>query len=114
MFHDNDEIIHYPSALERIGGDKEFLEELLDIYMEEFDSQVSALDSALGSLDFRAIEEIGHSLKGASANLSLMRLGKQAFQVETAGRDSDIESARRGTAALKIEFQNLKDHLAGG
>jgi HPt (histidine-containing phosphotransfer) domain-containing protein len=113
MLHEDNEIIHYPSALERIGGDKEFLEELLDIYMEEFESQVSVLDSALESQDFRAIQEIGHSLKGASANLSLMRLGEQAFRIETAGREGDIESARRGTDAMKVEFQNLKDHLAG-
>ena len=104
-------IIDYASALERIGGDREFLDELLGIYQEEFDLNVGSLDLALQAQDFTAIQEIGHSLKGSSANLSLIQLRDQAYLIETAGRESDLALARRSAEELKKEYQRLKQHL---
>jgi HPt (histidine-containing phosphotransfer) domain-containing protein len=104
-------IIDYASALERIGGDREFLDELLGIYQEEFDLNVGSLDLALQAQDFTAIQEIGHSLKGSSANLSLIQLRDQAYLIETAGRESDLALAKRSAEELKKEYRRLKQHL---
>jgi HPt (histidine-containing phosphotransfer) domain-containing protein len=113
MLHETENgIIDYPSALERIGGDREFLIELLNIYVEEFNSAVEALDQAFEAQDFRAIQELGHSLKGSSANLSLIQLREHAFRIETSGEDRDLELARRSIEALKQEFLRLLNHLA--
>lgn len=107
-----DSIIHYESALERIGGDREFFDELLGIYQEEFTLSMNSLDQALLARDFTSILEVGHSLKGSSANLSLIQLRDKAHLIETAGRESDIVLAQRSTEELKTEFQRLKEHLA--
>jgi len=113
MFNESENgIIDYPSALERIGGDRDFLFELLNIYVEEFNSAVDALDQAIEAQDYRAIQELGHSLKGSSANLSLIRLREYAFRIEASGEDRDLELARRSIEALKQEFLRLQDHLA--
>ncbi len=106
-----DSVIDYASALERIGGDREFLDELLGIYQEEFDLNVGSLDKALQTQDFTVIQEIGHSLKGSSANLSLNPLRDQAYLIETAGSESDLELAQRSAVELKKEYQRLKQHL---
>jgi HPt (histidine-containing phosphotransfer) domain-containing protein len=107
-----DSIIDYDSALERIGGDREFFDELLGIYQEEFDLNVKTLDQALQARDFTTIQELGHSLKGSSANLSLNHLRDKAYMLETAGRESDIALAERGMEELKREYQRLQAHLA--
>ena len=106
-----DSVIDYASALERIGGGREFLDELLGIYQEEFDLNVGSLDKALQTQDFTVIQEIGHSLKGSSANLSLNPLRDQAYLIETAGSESDLELAQRSAVELKKEYQRLKQHL---
>ncbi len=106
-------IIDYKSALERIGGDREFLDELLGIYIEEFVSSVGALETALQEQDFKSIQEIGHSLKGSSANLSLLQLSDKANLIEKAGRDNDLFLAEQSTRELKLEFRHLEEHLAG-
>lgn len=105
-------IIDYASALERIGGDREFLNELLSIYVEEFASSTQSLDQALQSQDCTVIQEVGHSLKGSSANLSLLQLKEKAYQIETAGREGNLELARSSIEELKQEFRRLQDHLA--
>lgn len=105
-------ILDYNSALERIGGDREFLDELLGIYIEEFASSVRALDTALQEQDFTSIQEVGHSLKGSSANLSLLQLRDQAYLIEKAGRENDLLLAEQSTKQLKLEFQRLEEHLA--
>jgi len=104
-------IIDYASALERIGGDRDFLFELLSIYQEEFSSSAQALEQAIRSQDYTAIQELGHSLKGSSANLSLIQLREKAYLIETAGREQNLELARTSTEELKTEFQRLQDHL---
>ena len=109
----SDTIIDYKSALERIGGDQEFLDELLGIYIEEFTSSIGALGKALLEKDFKSIQEIGHSLKGSSANLSLLQLRDQAYLIEKAGRDNDLQLAEQSTGQLKLEFQRLEKHLEG-
>jgi HPt (histidine-containing phosphotransfer) domain-containing protein len=106
-----DEPIDYAEVLERIGGDKCFLGELLKIYFEEFNEKRPLLQAAIDQGDFTQIQELGHSLKGASANLSLTLLKKAAFSLEVAGREKKIAQAQNAFRALESEYQRLKDHL---
>lgn len=113
MFHPpNNDIIDVDAVLERIGGDKDFLTELINIYCEDFHGTYAALIKALEERDFTAIQELGHSLKGSAANLSLSQLNEKAYQVENAGRAEDWEQARQGVEGLKYEFERLKEYLA--
>lgn len=104
--------IDYPSALARIGNDESFLEELLELYLMDFEVKHEELKSAIEGMDFISIQGIGHSLKGSSANLSLTFLQKAALEMETAGKDRDIGKAKKAQDELFREFQNLKAHLA--
>jgi HPt (histidine-containing phosphotransfer) domain-containing protein len=106
-----DEPIDYVEVLERIGGDKCFLGELLKIYFEEFNEKRPLLQAAIEQGDFTQIQELGHSLKGASANLSLTLLKKASFSLEVAGREKKIAQAQNAFRTLEFEFQRLKDHL---
>ncbi len=95
-------------VLERIGGDEAFFQELLKLYDEEFASKSKALKKAVLKSDFKALQELGHSLKGSSANLSLPGLRAAAFALETAGRESDIAGAKSALTRLKDEYARLK------
>jgi len=106
--------IDYPSALARIGDDASFLSELLELYTLDFEAKCQKLGSAIEAEDFPAIQELGHSLKGASANLSLPFLQRASYDMETAGRDKDIQKAQESLSELQKEFTNLKDFIASG
>ena len=101
--------IDLPSALERIGGDESLLQELINIYIEDFLEKNDLLRKAIEHGDFTTIREIGHSLKGSSGNLSLIHLHETSYQIEVAGKEEDIERARYHFQLLNQQFMKLKD-----
>ncbi len=105
------EVIDLPSVLERIGGDETFLQELLKIYLEEFQTKVSELEKAVVHEHFSAIQELGHSIKGSSANLSLLELQRVAYSIETAGREANLAQAKEYLNKLKEAFDRLRTYL---
>ena len=104
--------IDYSSVLERLEGDKLFLTELLGIYTEDFPKKYNSLKEAINHENFKLIQEIGHCLKGSSANLSLISLQETGFKMELAGREKNIEKAKTTLIELKKEFTRLKHFLA--
>ncbi len=104
--------IDYPSVLERIEGDLSFLEELLNLYFEDFSEKYEQLQKAIEQKKFDLIRELGHSLIGSSANLSLTFLQETSRHMEVAGRERNVEKAKRALALLEQEFKRLKDFLS--
>jgi HPt (histidine-containing phosphotransfer) domain-containing protein len=96
-----------PEALERVGGDAEFLDELLALYKKEFRARSAQLKKVLAAGDFGSLREIGHGLKGSSANLSLPGLLEAALQMEMAGKAADPAAARRAMEALEREYRRF-------
>ena len=107
----NSGTIDMDSVLERIGGDESFFLELLDIYIEDFLEKYALLEQAIAEGDITNIKEIGHSLKGASGNLSLTGLHETAYGIELSGKENNIEQAKLMFARLKEEFIKLKNFL---
>jgi HPt (histidine-containing phosphotransfer) domain-containing protein len=89
----------------------DFLGELLKIYFEEFAEKRRLIQEALERNDFNSIRELGHSLKGASANLSLVSLRNASWQLEIAGREEKSSNAQTASRWLVAEFERLKDFL---
>jgi CheY-like chemotaxis protein len=104
--------IDFASALERVEGDKSFLEELLNLYFEDFSEKYGQLQKAIEQKNFNLIRELGHNLKGSSANLSLTFLQETSSHMEVAGRDRNGEKAKKALALLEQEFKRLKDFLS--
>ncbi len=104
--------LDFDSALERTGGDKDFLYELIDMYMEDFMPKYDELKKAIKEEDFTAIQETGHYLKGSAANLSLSFLKDAALQMELAGEEKDIKKAQETLDDLKKEFARLKTFIS--
>ncbi|MEA2004663.1 MAG: Hpt domain-containing protein [Acidobacteriota bacterium] len=107
----NNNIFDIPSALERAGGDYSFLKELIDLYIEEFSTKLNQLKKAIAQKNFLEIQEIGHSLKGSSGNLSLSSLQEASYEVEKAGKEKDITKSEESTLLLENEFKRLKGFL---
>jgi len=103
--------IDYGDVLERIGGDLAFLDELLKIYFVEFQEKESQIETALRTSNFSMMQDLGHSLKGASANLSLSALQRCALGLELAGRERKLEQARQALTDLLTERRRLQDYL---
>jgi osomolarity two-component system phosphorelay intermediate protein YPD1 len=103
--------INYSEVLDRIGGDRDFLSELLILYLNDFRIKYLKLKNALQKKDFILMYELGHGLKGSSANLSLPLLEKLSHQIEQAGKEKNIEKTRTTLDALYSEYTRLLDFV---
>ena len=74
--------INFQEALQRMGGDENFLVELISDYLDEFKEYYSGLVGAVNDNDFEKIAVIGHTLKGSSAMLSLTLMHRFSVQME--------------------------------
>lgn len=103
--------IDVADALARVGDDRDFLKELMDIYIEDLTARVAGLREALAGGDLKAVERLGHTIKGSSANLSLPLLQDRASAIELAGRNGSAATAQANLQGLEKEFLRLRDHL---
>jgi len=103
--------IDYSVLNESTGGDESFVEEVLELYKEDFSKKYPQLQKAIEVKDFNMIRELGHGLKGSSANLGLPYLQEAASQMELAGKENNIDIAEKALHSLEQEFQRLKDYL---
>lgn len=103
--------IDVADALARVGDDREFLRELMGIYEEDLATRIAGLHGALARGDLKAVEQIGHAIKGSSANLSLPALRDRASAIELAGKAGDATKARTNLDGLEKEFLRLQNHL---
>lgn len=99
------------SVMERIGGDRSLLNHLIDIYIEDFFAKYELLTKAVQQRDFKAIQMIGHSLKGSSGNLSLNGLFEISSDIELSGKEKDIEKTNILLEELIKEFGALQEFL---
>jgi len=97
--------IEIDQVMKRVGQDKDFLHELINIYIEEFSEKIKILEKSIAEKDYSVIQETGHYLKGSSANLSLTYLEKESYNMEYAGKKKNIHKARKSFKNLNKEFE---------
>jgi HPt (histidine-containing phosphotransfer) domain-containing protein len=73
--------VNLEEALKRVMNNSKLLAKLLTKFKD--DKNLSDLESALASGDLPKAQINAHTLKGLSANLSLIELNKQVLEMET-------------------------------
>jgi len=87
------ELLDYNKALHRIGGDAEFLIELLTDLVNQVDDSLDRLKQAVSSNDYEDLITLSHNLKGASANLNVTRLASHFLELEDLGMEKKTDGA---------------------
>ncbi len=100
------------TALKALDNDEIFLKELLDMFKTDFKSHLEILNQAINDKNFEDIYSLGHKLKGSAAALYLNQLREYAFEMEQAGKEDDIEKAKKNLALMSQEFDALLTFLS--
>jgi len=82
-------IFDYQDAIERVG-DEELLNELLDDFLEFAHELLIDMEKAIKMNDSDRVKNIGHTLKGTAANLSLGDLSNVGLEIEDANEKVEI------------------------
>ena len=101
----------FAHLLEITGDDLEFVDELIDTYLEDSAVQLDAMRSAAEASDVAALVRPAHSLKSSSANVGAMALAEMCRSVEADARTSTIPEATNRVEACANAFEVVRGAL---
>jgi len=104
----SEEIIDLKDVLERVQGDKELLAELFDIYQEDFVIKRQDLGDAIAAHDIAKVEEVAHSMKGASGNISAKPLYAACLKLESLAKEGKTDGMQEVACAIDGYFKEVK------
>ncbi len=94
-------------ALNIIGGDKEFLKEIVEIFLVDVPQQVSGIEKAVYSRNGEALEKSSHKLKGAVSNFGENATFKTALKLETIGKENRLDEVDETYGTLMKDVESL-------
>ena len=106
-----DEPFNRDELLERVGGDRDLLVEIIEVFREECPAQLARIRSAARSRDAEGLYHAAHVLKGAVANFAAAAVEGRALELETMGREARLEDAVAKLDRLEQEAADLVSAL---
>jgi len=89
-----------------VGGDRAFVVELVDTYLDDSAEQVDAIGASVDADDAAGLVRPAHTLKSSSATLGAQQLAARARALEMAGRSGTLDDeARSSASALRADWE---------
>lgn len=106
-----EQLIDFKQALKRLGGDEEFLNELLAELITQVDDSFEDLKQAIANKDYLNLKNLSHSLKGASANLNVSRMASHFLELEDLGLENKTDGANDLLSLVTEDRNELEEFL---
>lgn len=111
--------IDLDAALERLGGDRQMLQELIGYYFEDIGTLLDGLEAAIELRNLDDIKQMAHSVKGLVSNFDSRDATAIATRIEHRSESDRLDEQRyqlgrlrRATAELNRALRKYKDHVA--
>ena len=102
------EVFDAALALSSVGGDSEFLTELVGLIRAAWPTLLADIRQALSLGDLPAVERTARLAKAAARNVSAKRAYDSAVQLETLIGMRDLPAAQRASTTLEQEVERLQ------
>jgi HPt (histidine-containing phosphotransfer) domain-containing protein len=103
---------------EQVGGDPEFMVEIIDLYLSERERQIADIRAAIEQCDYEALSRLAHTIKGSFGSLHAKRARARAQELEVAAKAGNAASCRaifdnlmRDLAELEPQLTHLRDSV---
>lgn len=106
------EVFDPEAALEQMGGDRELLMELVEVFFEDLPERLREIEAALAAADAEALHRAAHTLKGAVGNFVARASYEAALELEHLGKGGDVQGADAVYARLSGQIELLKEALS--
>jgi two-component system sensor histidine kinase/response regulator len=104
-------VIDRAAALERVGGDKELLHELTEVFLQDCPRMVEEVIEGLCDVDPVKVKRGAHSIKGAVGILGGKAAFEAALRLETMARLGDLSKADVAWQELREALELLRNML---
>ena len=110
---DHDVVNHdaIDNLLRSVGGDLDFLEELLQDFFDDSRHQLSQMQEALAAGDAERLRRAAHTLKSNSDNFGANRLAESCKSLERMGTSAALGEADECLASTIIAYDEVKPVL---
>jgi PAS domain S-box-containing protein len=98
-------------ALERVGGDRGLLSELVRLFLQQCPGWVGDLRRGLAAGDAAVLKRAAHDLKSCLGNFGARAAFEQAYRVERMARDGNLAGADEACRALEQSVERLRPAL---
>jgi signal transduction histidine kinase/DNA-binding response OmpR family regulator len=103
------------AALHLVGGKRELVVRLVNLFLEQLDSSVGSIAAAMQAGDASAQQKTAHALKGSAAVIGAKRLRELATRFEQEGRQGRCCRAEAATlrSVAAATAEAMRSYLAG-
>lgn len=97
----------FAAMLENLGGDVDFLCELLDEYLASSPELIAEIQQAISSGDAPVLQRSAHTLKSGSASFGALDFAAQCKELEFIGRSGELAGADEKARALESAYPGV-------
>jgi two-component system sensor histidine kinase/response regulator len=101
------------ALLDSLGGDADFLMELVDAYLDSTPGLLAAMRQATAAGDPAGLQRAAHTLKTGSANMGAMALAAQCKELEDIGKSGSLGGADARIDAVAAAYEGVAAALRG-
>jgi HPt (histidine-containing phosphotransfer) domain-containing protein len=94
----------FANLVEMTGGEMDFVDELVDTFLEDGRNQLAAMRGAAAAGDLETLARAAHSMKSGSLNIGAIELGALCRAVEEDGRSGALPDPDARIAAIDVAF----------
>jgi len=96
------------ALLDSLGGDVDFLKELVDAYLDSTPGLFAAMRQAAAAGDAAGLQRAAHTLKTGSANMGALALAALCKQLEDMGRSGALDGAEARIDAAAAAYDDVE------
>jgi CheY-like chemotaxis protein/HPt (histidine-containing phosphotransfer) domain-containing protein len=94
-------------ALQRLEGDRELLEELARLFLEECPRNIAGMREALQTGDAGLLERLAHTMKGSSASVGAVRVSEASLALEHQSRSGSLADSTEYIERIQQEVDRV-------
>lgn len=104
-------IVNLPELLARVDYDWELLQEIVDLFKDEFPRLHEQLRAAVLQGDLSQVEKLAHTLKGMLLTLSIEHCADTVAAMEQQAKAEDVIGVREGFKVFESTIDRLRPGL---
>jgi PAS domain S-box-containing protein len=108
--HSSDEnVVFDHKRLENVSlGDNDFEKDVLNSYLNDVEQKLTNLSQLTSDEELLRVEELAHTIKGASYSVGAVKVGDEAYAIEVSAKINDIFSVSERIDNLKVAISETK------
>jgi len=99
------------NLLEMVGGEFDFLIELIDSFLEDAPQLFTELDQGVNQGDAAIVHRVAHSLKSNGADFGATQFAELCKELELRGKSGTLDYAAEAAVQIKDEFKGVRTAL---